>query len=126
MSARARFILILAAAAVIFNSLFIWFLISFNSRQGSTGYVTFFIFLVLVVAPIYPLSKGLRKRPLSSAVGILFVIASGICAFASIAGRLVFHLDAGWASKGADLSMGLAIASFLSFIWSGLIQKNRQ
>ncbi len=127
MSAKTRLILIVAAAAVTFYSLLTWFLISSKSWRSPTGYVTFFILFILAVAPIYPLVvKGLRKRPLLFALGILLVIASGICGFASLTGILVLHLDVGWAYEAADLSMGLAVASCVLFIWNVFIQKNKQ
>jgi len=126
MSAKTRFILILAAAAVIFDSLLTWFLISFNPRRGHSGYLTFFIIFILAVAPIYPLCKGLTKRPLSSALGILLVIASGICTFASVTAALVPDLGTGWAYAAANLSFGLGIGSCVLFAWSAFVQKNQQ
>ncbi len=126
MSAKTRLILITAATVVAFDSLLTWFLISSKSWRGPAGYVTFFIFFILAVAPIYPLVvKGLRKRPLLFALGILLVIVSGICGFASLTGIMVLHLDAGWAYEAADLSMGLAIASCVLFICSGFVQRKR-
>ncbi len=127
MSAKTRLILITAAAAVTFYSVLTWFLISSKSWRDHTGYFTFFIFFILAVAPIYPLVvKGLRKRPLLFALGILLVIASGICGFASLTGILVLHLNAGWAYEAADLSMGLAVASCVLFIWNVFVQRNKQ
>jgi hypothetical protein len=127
MSAKQRLILILAAAAVIFYPLLTWFLISSKSWRGSTEYMIFFVLFILAVAPIYPLVvKGLRKRPLLFALGILLVITSEICGFASLTGILVLHLDAGWAYEAADLSMGLAIASCVLFIWNVFVQRNKQ
>lgn len=126
MSAKTRFVLILAAAAVIFDSLLAWFLISFNSRRGPTAYLVFFVISILFIAPIYPLSKGLTKRPLSSALGILLVIASGACAFVGLTGTLVFQRDPGWVYTAGHLSFGLGIGSCLLFMWSAIFQKNKQ
>lgn len=126
MSAKTRLILI-TAAAVTFYSLLTWFLISSNSRRGHNGYLIFFIILILFVAPIYPLVvKGLRKRPLLFALGILLVVASGACGFAGITGGVVLHLAAGWVDVAADLSMGLAVASCMLFIWNAFVQRNKQ
>lgn len=127
MSAKTRIILILAAAGVTFYSLLTWFLISSKSWRGTARFATFFILFILAVVPIYPLMvKGLRKRPLLFALGILLVIASGICGFASLTAILVLHLDAGWAYEAADLSIGLAIASCVLFIWNVFVQRNKQ
>ncbi len=125
MSAKTKLILIIAAT-VAFDSLLTWFLISFNSWRSPTGYVAFFIIFILTVASIYLLVvKGLRKRPLLFALGILLAIAATICGLASLTGTAVFHLDTGWTYVAANLSMGLAIAGCVVFISNVFVQRKR-
>ncbi len=125
MSAKTRFILIVAATAVIFDLLLTWFLISFNSWRGHNVYLTFFVIFILVAAPLYPLFKGLRKRPPLFALGILFAAASGTCGFAGLTGALVLHLDTSWVNMAANLCGGLIIASTVLFIWNAFAQRKR-
>jgi hypothetical protein len=124
MSAKARLILILAAAVTIY-SLLTWFALSSHSWRSPTVTVTFFILFILGTGTIYPLFRILRKRPRLSALAILLVIVSVICGLASLAGSLFLHLDTGWVNVAANLCEGLIIASCMLFIWSGLVQRKR-
>jgi hypothetical protein len=124
MSAKTRLILILAATVTLYP-LLTWFLISFNSRRGHNGYLTFSIISILFVVPIYPLLRSLRKRPPLSALAILLVIASGTCGFAGLTGIMVLHLDTGWVNVAANLCEGLMIASCVLLIWNAFVQRKR-
>jgi hypothetical protein len=125
MSAKTRLILVLAATVTTY-SLLTWFAFSSHSWRGPTANVTFFILFILGVAPIYPLLRSLRKRPLLSALAILLVIAAGICGLVSLAGSLILHLDTGWIYMVSSLSKGLLIASCVLLIWNGFVRRNRQ
>jgi len=122
MPKQMRLVLILFLAIVCFSPP-VWMLFHPSSAAGlGKSLLLASIFLVLCVAPVYPLYLQLRRRP-QSAPPMLLLIGALACAMAYGIVEFVLHLDTPFADWVADLGTVLIIASCLLFIWQAVRER---
>src|ERR1700690_831087 len=122
MSTKMRLLLMLFLGAVCFAPP-VWMLFNTDSAGAfGSNLALVSIFLVLCVGPVYPLCLQLRRRP-QSAIPILLLIGTLVCAFAYGVAQFVLHLDTPFAGRVADLGTLLMMTSCLLFIWQAFFRK---
>lgn len=125
MSAKSRIILVLATAVIFYVLLYVFLRWSAFSPSSWMVFISIVAVFVLGIAPIYYLSRTLKKRPLLSSMAILLLIVATICGLAGLTGNLILHVDTIWVSVMTGLSKVLFVASCVLFIWSAFAQKGR-